>query len=81
MSKIRYRVLGFENAENFSMKPDRDTLVLSEVFSDVEEAYNLFWTRKDVYHREVEVGELVNGKFVAKATEGITGHTGHGMFG
>ena len=81
MSKVRYRVLGFENAENFSMKPDRDTLVLSEVFSDVEEAYNLFYERKDVYHREVEVGELVAGKFVAKATEGITGHTGHGKFG
>ena len=81
MSKVRYRVLGFETAENFSMKPDRDTLVLSEVFSDVEEAYNLFYERKDIYHREVEVGELVDGKFVAKATEGITGHTGHGMFG
>ena len=76
MSKVRYRVLGFENAENFSMKPDRDTLVLSEVFSDVEEAYNLFYERKDIYHREVEVGELVDGKFVAKATEGITGHVG-----
>ena len=51
-------------------------LVLSEVFSDVEEAYNLFYERKDIYHREVEVGELVDGKFVAKATEGITGHVG-----
>ena len=81
MSKVRYRVLGFENAENFSTKPDRDTLVLSEVFSDVEEAYNLFYERKDVYHREVEVGELVDGKFVAKATEAITGHTGGGMVG
>ena len=76
MSKVRYRVLGFETAENFSMKPDRDTLVLSEVFSDVEEAYNLFYGRKDVYHREVEVGELVDGKFVAKATEAVTGHVG-----
>ena len=76
MSKVRYRVLGFENAENFSTKPDRDTLVLSEVFSDAEEAYNLFYERKDIYHREVEVGELVDGKFVAKATEGITGHVG-----
>ena len=76
MSKVRYRVLGFENAENFSMKPDRDTLVLSEVFSDVEEAYNLFYGRKDVYHREVEVGELVNGKFVEEKTEAVTMHTG-----
>ena len=81
MSKVRYRVLGFECNLPHSASPDRDTLVLSEVFSDVEEAYNLFYGRKDVYHREVEVGELVDGKFVAKATEGITGHTGHGMFG
>ena len=72
MSKVRYRVLGFETAENFSMKPDRDTLVLSEVFSDVEEAYNLFYERKDIYHREVEVGELVDGKFVAKASNPTT---------
>ncbi len=66
MSNVRYRVLGFENAESYSMKPDRDTLVLSEVFSDVEEAYNLFYARKDVYHREVEVGEVVDGKFVVE---------------
>jgi hypothetical protein len=32
--------------------------------TEMEEAYNLFYGRKDVYHREVEVGELVNGKFV-----------------
>jgi hypothetical protein len=51
-------------------------LVLSEVFSDVEEAYNLFYGRKDVYHREVEVGELVNGKFVEEKTEAVTMHTG-----
>ena len=76
MSNIQYRVLGFENAENYSMKPDRDTLVLSEVFSDVEEAYNLFYARKDVYHREVEVGEVVNGKFVVEKTEAVTMHTG-----
>ena len=76
MSNIQYRVLGFENAENYSMKPDRDTLVLSEVFSDVEEAYNLFYARKDVYHREVEVGEVVDGKFVVEKTEAITMHAG-----
>jgi hypothetical protein len=76
MSKVQYRVLGFENAENYSMKPDRDTLVLSEVFSDVEEAYNLFYARKDVYHREVEVGEVVDGKFVVEKTEAVTMHTG-----
>jgi hypothetical protein len=76
MSKVQYRVLGFENAENYSMKPDRDTLVLSEVFSDVEEAYNLFYARKDVYHREVEVGEVVDGKFVVEKTEAVTMHSG-----
>lgn len=76
MSNIQYRVLGFENAENYSMKPDRDTLVLSEVFSDVEEAYDLFYARKDVYHREVEVGEVVDGKFVVEKTEAITMHVG-----
>ena len=76
MSKVRYRVLGFENAENYSMKPDRDTLVLSEVFSDVEDAYNLFYARKDVYHREVEVGEVVDGKFVVEKTEAVTMHVG-----
>ena len=76
MSNIQYRVLGFENAENYSMKPDRDTLVLSETFSDVEEAYNLFYARKDVYHREVEVGEVVDGKFVVEKTEAVTMHTG-----
>ena len=76
MSNIQYRVLGFENAENYSMKPDRDTLVLSEVFSDVEEAYNLFYARKDVYHREVEVGEVVDGKFVVEKTEAVTMHSG-----
>ena len=76
MSNIQYRVLGFENAENYSMKPDRDTLVLSEVFSDVEEAYDLFYARKDVYHREVEVGEVVDGKFVVEKTEAITMHAG-----
>ena len=76
MSKVQYRVLGFENAENYSMKPDRDTLVLSEVFSDVEEAYNLFYARKDVYHREVEVGEVVDGKFVVEKTEAVTMHAG-----
>ena len=76
MSNVRYRVLGFETAENYSMKPDRDTLVLSEVFSDVEEAYNLFYARKDVYHREVEVGEVVDGKFVVEKTEAATGHVG-----
>ena len=76
MSNVRYRVLGFENAENYSMKPDRDTLVLSEVFSDVEEAYNLFYARKDVYHREVEVGEIVDGKFVVEKTEAVTMHAG-----
>ena len=76
MSKVQYRVLGFENAENYSMKPDRDTLVLSEVFSDVEEAYNLFYARKDVYHREVEVGEVVDGNFVVEKTEAVTMHSG-----
>jgi len=76
MSNIRYRVLGFENAENYSMKPDRDTLVLSEVFSDVGEAYDLFYARKDVYHREVEVGEVVDGKFVVEKTEAVTMHVG-----
>ncbi len=76
MSNVRYRVLGFETAENYSMKPDRDTLVLSEVFSDVEEAYNLFYARKDVYHREVEVGEVVDGKFVVEKTEAVTMHVG-----
>ena len=76
MSKVQYRVLGFENAENYSMKPDRDTLVLSEVFSDVEEAYNLFYARKDVYHREVEVGEVVDGTFVVEKTEAVTMHSG-----
>lgn len=76
MSKVQYRVLGFENAENYSMKPDRDTLVLSEVFSDVGEAYDLFYARKDVYHREVEVGEVVDGKFVVEKTEAITMHVG-----
>lgn len=81
MSKVRYRVLGFECHLPHSASPDRDTLVLSEVFKYASQAYNLFYARKDIYHREVEVGELVDGKFVAKATEGITGHTGHGMFG
>ena len=76
MSNVRYRVLGFETAENYSMKPDRDTLVLSEVFSDVEEAYNLFYARKDIYHREVEVGEVVDGKFVVEKTEAVTMHSG-----
>jgi len=76
MSNVRYRVLGFENAENYSTKPDRDTLVLSEVFSDVGEAYDLFYGRKDVYHREVEVGELVDGKFVVEKTEAVTMHVG-----
>ena len=76
MSNIQYRVLGFENAEKYSMKPDRDTLVLSEVFSDVGEAYDLFYARKDVYHREVEVGEVVDGKFVVQKTEAVTMHSG-----
>ena len=76
MSHVQYRVLGFENAENYSTKPDRDTLVLSEVFSDVEEAYNLFYARKDVYQREVEVGEVVDGKFVVEKTEAVTMHMG-----
>jgi hypothetical protein len=76
MSNIQYRVLGFENAEKYSMKPDRDTLVLSEVFSDVGEAYDLFYARKDIYHREVEVGEVVDGKFVVQKTEAVTMHSG-----
>jgi len=76
MSKVRYRVLGFECHLPHSASPDRDTQVLSEVFSDVEEAYNLFYARKDVYHREVEVGEVVDGKFVVEKTEAVTMHSG-----
>ena len=76
MSNIQYRVLGFECHLPHSASPDRDTQVLSEVFSDVEEAYNLFSDRKDVYHREVEVGEIVNGKFVVEKTEAVTMHVG-----
>ena len=76
MSNVRYRVLGFENAENYSTNPDRDTLVLSEVFKYASQAYNLFYARTDIYHREVEVGELVDGKFVVEKIEAVTGHVG-----
>ena len=76
MSNVRYRVLGFECHLPHSASPDRDTLVLSEVFSDVGEAYDLFYARKDVYHREVEVGEVVDGKFVVEKTEAVTMHSG-----
>ncbi len=76
MSNVRYRDWGFECHLPHSASPDRDTLVLSEVFSDVGEAYDLFYARKDVYHREVEVGEVSDGKFVVEKTEAVTMHSG-----
>ena len=75
-NNVRYRVLGFECHLPHSASPDRDTLVLSEVFKYASQAYNLFYARTDIYHREVEVGELVDGKFVVEKTEAATGHVG-----
>jgi hypothetical protein len=62
---IRYQVSGYSDE-------DRKTLTLLEILSDAENAYAIFYARKDVHYREVQIGEIVKGKFIATATEAQT---------
>lgn len=65
INHIKYRVLGYSDEE-------RKTLTLLEILSDAENAYAIFHARKDVHYREVQIGELVKGRFIATATEART---------
>ena len=76
MNEVRYRVRGFRIGDDRAgggrrinrLEPD-----YSEIFENIDDAYSVFYDKTLPFpHREVEVGELVEGEFVAKTTEATT---------